>query len=449
MAFRPLLRGTLVLTAAGLFSRFTGSIYRILLVRVIGETGIGLFQMAFPAYALAATAGTLGLPAALAKVVSERAARDDWPGVVQARTVAAVLTAAATLVSVCLAWAGTGFMSHTVLTDPRTEPSLVVMPLAVAVASFAAVLRGYFHGLQDLVPGAVAQTVEQAVRIPIVLLLAWLLVPYGLGAAAAGAMFGVAVGEVAGLICLLLWYYRQETVPRPWRRPPRGTPAPGFRQTARYLLALGLPAMLGDMMGALTATADAVIIPRRLQQAGLGWDQATALYGGLTGMVLPVLWLPMVLTYPLGAALMPSVSAAHALGQRRLLVRRILLGTRLTLAIAAASALLFYTAPGYIARILYGNTDVAPLISLLAVAAPFVYLQSTQNAILLGLGLNGASLRNYLVGVTVRIATIYVLTGNPSLGVSGALWGIVAGQVVMGTLHALSIRRAIGRFPLP
>lgn len=449
MAFRPLLRGTLVLTAAGLFSRFTGSIYRILLVRVIGETGIGLFQMAFPAYSLAATAATLGLPAALAKVVAERAARDDWPGVAQARQVATVLTAAATLVSVCLAWAGASFISHTVLTDPRTEASLAVMPLAVAVASFAAILRGYFHGLQDLVPGAIAQIVEQGVRIPTVLVLAWLLVPYGLGAAAAGAMVGVAVGEVAGLVCLLVWYHRHETVTRPWKRPLRGEPAPGFLQTARYLLSLSLPAMLGDMMGALTAAADAVIIPRRLRESGLGWDQATAMYGGLTGMVLPVLFLPMVVTYPLAAALMPAVSAAHALGLRQVLVRRILLGTRLTLAIAIVSALVFYTAPGFIARLLYGNTHIAPLIALLAVAAPFVYVQSTENAILLGLGLNGTSLRNYLIGVIVRIATIYVLTGDPSLGVAGALWGIIAGQVVMGALHALAIRRATGRFPLP
>lgn len=449
MAFRPLLRGTLALTAAGLFSRFTGSIYRILLVRVVGETGIGLFQMAFPAYSLAATVATLGLPAALAKVVAERSARGDWPGVAQARRVATILAAAATLASVYLAWGGAGFISRTVLTDHRTYASLAVMPLAVAAASFAAILRGYFHGLQDLVPGAVAQVVEQIVRIPTVLLLAGLLIPYGLGAAAAGAMAGVAVGELAGLVCLLGWYYRQEKVPRPWKRRPGGAPAPGLLQTARYLLTLGLPAMAGDMIGALSATADAVIIPRRLQEAGLDWDQATGLYGELTGMVLPILFLPMVITYPLAAAMIPSVAAAHALGQRQALVRRVVLGTRLSLLTALAAGLVFHTAPGLLARLLYGNADIAPLIALLAVAAPFVYVQAMENSVLLGLGLNSNSLRNYLVGVVVRIAAIYILTGNPSLGIAGALWGIIIGQAVMCALHALDIRRAIGRFPLP
>lgn len=449
MAFRPLLRGTLALTAAGLFSRFTGSVYRILLVRVIGETGIGLFQMALPAYSLAATAATLGLPAALAKVVAERAARNDWRGVAQARRVATLIAAGATLLAACLAWAGAGWLSRSVLTDHRTHAALAVMPLAVVVASFAAVLRGYFHGLQDLIPQAVAQVVEQSVRIPTVLLLAGLLLPYGLGAAAAGAMAGVAVGELAGLVCLLAWHYRQETGLRPWQRLRPDKPATGGLQTARELLVLALPAMAGDMIGALTATADAVIIPRRLQAAGLDWDRATAQYGELTGMVLPVLFLPMVITYPLAAALMPAVTAAHTLGQRQALVRRVLLGTRFSLAIAAAAGLFFHAAPEFLGHLLYGTASVAPLIAMLAVAAPFVYVQAMENAVLLGLGLNSRSLRNYLVGVAVRIALIYALTGSPALGVSGALWGIIAGQAVMGALHALDIRRAIGRFPLP
>ncbi len=448
MPKRQLLRGTLALTAAGLFSRVAGSFYRILLVRVVGQTGIGIFQMAVPVYSLAATLASLGLPAALAKVVAERAARGDWPGVEQARRTATLLTLAATAVTLVLAWAGTGVVAERVLTDPRTRLSLMIMPAAVAAVAYASVLRGYFQGLQDLIPGAAAQVVEQVVRIATILPLAALLVPYGLGAAAGGAMAGLAAGETAGLICLLVWLRRHETILRPWKRVAAD---PGARRgdgMAGELLRLGLPAMAGDLVGALTAAADAFIIPRRLLQTGLPWDQATGLYGELMGMVLPILFLPMVLTYPIGMALVPAVSAAHALGNRALVVRRMLLGTRLTLGIALCASAVFYAAPEGLARLLYGDTAVAPLIALLAVAAPFVYVQSLENAILMGLGLNAESFRNYTLGVCVRLSVIYVLTGT-SLGIAGALWGIVAGQVVMGLCHARDIRRATGRFPLP
>lgn len=448
MPSRHLLRGTLALTAAGVFSRVAGSFYRILLVRVVGQTGIGLFQMAVPVYALAATLASLGLPAALAKVVAERAARGDWPGVARARRAAMLLTLAATAITLVLAWAATGIVAERVLTDPRTRPALLVMPAAVAAVAWASVLRGYFQGLQDLVPGAAAQVVEQVVRIATILPLAALLVPLGLGAAAAGAMAGMAAGELAGLACLVIWLRRRETILRPWRRPAAAR-ATGRDGTAAELLRLGLPAMAGDLVGALTGAADAVIIPRRLHEAGLPWDAATGQYGELMGMVMPILFLPMVLTYPLGMALIPAVASAQALGNRALLVRRMLLGTRLTLGIALASSALFHAAPGPLARLLYGDTAIAPLIALLAVAAPFVYVQSLENAILMGLGRNAQSFRNYTLGVCVRLGLIYALTGIPSLGIRGALWGIVAGQAVMGVLHARDLRRATGRYPLP
>lgn len=447
MPARPLVRGTLALTAAGLFSRVTGSVYRILLVRVIGEIGIGLFQMAFPFYALGATVATLGLPGALAKLVAERAARDDWPGVERARRVALALTLAATAVTLALAWSLAGPAAALALGDARTRLALALVPLAVACTALSSILRGYAYGLKELTPSAAAQVLEQAVRIVAVLALASLLVPYGLAAAAGGAAAGLVLGELSGLVYLVRWLRRDQQVPRPWRSAP---PARGRdRGTLGELLRLGLPNLATDLVGALVAAADAVIIPRRLLDAGVPWDEAVARYGELTGMVLPVLFLPMVFTYPLATALLPLIAEAQALGNRASLVRAMLLGTRLTLAVALASAAVFHAAPAFLARLLYGRPALAPLIALLAVAAPFTYVQSMSNAILVGLGLNAASFRNYLVGVVVRLTLIYVLAARPGLGIAGALWGIVAGQAVMASLHALDLRRATGRFPLP
>lgn len=448
MPERRLLQGTLALTAAGLYSRLAGSVFRILLVRIIGEAGIGLVQMALPLFGLAINLATLGLPAALATVVADRTARGDWPGAEQARRMVTRLVLAATLVIAAVTWLGAGLLAERVLTDTRTHLSLTIMPPAIVAASLAMVLRGYFQGLQDLTPSAIAQVVEQTVRIGTVLPLALLLLPHGLAAAAGGAMAGIACGELAGLAVLALRHRRLEASPRPWRRlrttKNRDTAPPAL---ARGLLGLAVPVMLAGLAGSLTATLDVMLIPRRLEAAGFSWEEATAQYGRLTGMAVPLLFLPMVVVYPLMTSLTPAISTAAALGNRRLLQSRIRLGVRVTLAVALAAGLLFLLAPRRLAALLYGSPDIAPLVTWLALAAPLTYLQHLEDAVMTGLGLTAQSLRNYVIGIAVRLGFIYVLTG--SLGITGALLGIIVGQGVMALLHARDIRRATGRYPLP
>lgn len=447
MAFRPLLGGTLALTAAGLYARITGSFYRILLVRIVGDTGIGLFQMTLPIYSLACTLAVMGLPTALSKTVGERLARGDWQGAIRARRIATLLVTAGTTVTIGLLWVAAGPIAEGLLTEPRTLPPLKVMPLAVLIAANAAILRGYFHGLQDLIPSAAAQVIEQTVRIGSILILASVLLPYGLGAAAAGAMIGLALGELGGLLCLALWHFRRENTVRTWRSFRGGPASPGTSQTAANLMSLGLPMMAVDMVSSLTAAADAVIIPQRLHLSGLPWDEAAGLYGELMGLFMPLLFLPMVLTYPVAITLIPGIAAARATGNAAALNQQMLRGTRVAFLVSLAAGALFWLASGFLSQLLSGSPESAPMVRMLAVAAPFVYVQSMENAVLIGLGLNSQSFRNYLAGVAVRLTLIYFLTGNPALGITGALMGIIAGQIVMGVLHALEIKRATGRLP--
>lgn len=128
MLARPLLRGTLALTAAGLYSRLTGSASRIILVRLVGETGIGLFQMVVPVVNLAITVALLGLPGAMAQMVAKAEARRAHPEALAVRRRTTLLLAvAATLAAVAL-WALAPFLANHVLTDPRTEPALRLAP---------------------------------------------------------------------------------------------------------------------------------------------------------------------------------------------------------------------------------------------------------------------------------------------------------------------------------
>ncbi|MFD1904664.1 hypothetical protein ACFSQ7_12300 [Paenibacillus rhizoplanae] len=58
-----------------------------------------------------------------------------------------------------------------------------------------------------MIPSAFSSVLESIIRIFFMLWFSWLLLPKGIAFAAAGAMLGVTVGEIAGMLALLGQYY--------------------------------------------------------------------------------------------------------------------------------------------------------------------------------------------------------------------------------------------------
>src|SRR5690625_5191371 len=71
------IRGTLMLTLAGMITRLLGFINRIVVARLIGEEGVGLYMMALPTLFLIITLTQIGLPIAISKRVDEANEQND------------------------------------------------------------------------------------------------------------------------------------------------------------------------------------------------------------------------------------------------------------------------------------------------------------------------------------------------------------------------------------
>ena len=72
------LRGAMILTMAGLMVKILGSVNRILLSRLLGGEGIGLYQMAYPVFLLMLSVSSAGIPIAISIIVSEKVAKGQF-----------------------------------------------------------------------------------------------------------------------------------------------------------------------------------------------------------------------------------------------------------------------------------------------------------------------------------------------------------------------------------
>lgn len=462
----------MILLAAGIINRILGFIPRIALPRVIGAEGVGIYQLSYPFFIVLVTLITGGIPLAVAKLVAEAetGANRYSPQRILQISLSFTLTLGVVFMFLCILFAP--WITQYVLTDERVYHTFVSMSPMIAIIAVSAVYRGYFQGKQNMMPTAISSITETIIRIIFVIWFAWLLLPKGIEHAAAGAMLGAMVGELGGML-VLLWNYarfrrelplssRRKQAPSPslesvkevhsnWQEKDESSTAapPSQRGLIRRLLAISVPVTAGRLVGSLSYLAETIVTAQSLAIAGIAKGLATAQYGALQGMVIPLLLLPGALTSSLATSLVPSLSEASANGDRALIHKRMHQALRLALVTGAPFSVFMYVLAEPMCLLLYDDASIGSMLKLMAPFALFIYIQAPLQAALQALDRPGKALLNTFIGAVIKISLILMLASQPEYGIFGAVLAICINSMVVTLLHAGSVRRLLNfRFKL-
>ncbi len=161
------LMGAAILSVSGLICKVIGAFYRIPLQNnILGLDGISLYQLAYPVYSMLLVISTSGLATAISKMVAERVVQQDFRGAYRtfkiSRNVLIVIGLVTTLIMI---------LGNDLITAIQGDPLAAPVNLAIAPALFFVSLmsayRGYFQGMQDMVPTGVSQLLEQVGKLAI------------------------------------------------------------------------------------------------------------------------------------------------------------------------------------------------------------------------------------------------------------------------------------------
>lgn len=452
------IQGAMILLAAGIVNRILGFIPRIALPRVIGAEGVGIYQLSYPFFIVLVTLITGGIPLAVAKLVAEAdtGANRYSPQRILQISLSFTLTLGVVFMFLCIIFAP--WVTKYVLTDERVYHTFVSMSPMIAIIAVSAVYRGYFQGKQNMMPTAISSIVETIIRIVCVIWFAWLLLPHGIAQAAAGAMLGALVGEFGGML-VLLWKYNRQKNELPLGNhqnmsnlssKPITTGTPVMKDTdttqtglIRRLLAISVPVTAGRLVGSLSYLAETIVTAQSLALAGISKGLATAQYGALQGMIIPLLLLPGALTSSLATSLVPSLSEASAQGDRALIHKRMHQALRLALVTGAPFSVFMYVLAEPMCLVLYNDASIGSMLKLMAPFALFIYIQAPLQAALQALDRPGKALLNTFIGAVIKITLILTLASRPEYGIFGAVIAICVNSTVVTLLHAQSVRKML------
>ncbi|MEG6511182.1 stage V sporulation protein B [Desulforamulus ruminis] len=440
MSRQSFVYGALILLTASFINRIIGFIYQMIMIRLIKPEGIGLFNMVFPVYILMLVLASLGIPVAISKLVAEEIAKKNYRGAHRIFRICLFFLISSSLLLTALLVVGSPLLLKYVFPNPKVYYIFLCLIPGVFLVSICSAFRGYFQGLQQMAPTAITQTLEQLMRVSAGLCIAYFLLPRGIEYAAMGLSLGVVIGELTGCLTMLYFYFKGRSQ---INRTSGSLPEP-FQQSCSRIFNLGIPVTLSRFVSTLLMSADAVIIPQRLQAAGLSLTEATSVFGLLIGVAETLLFTPTMITIALATALIPAISDALALENRQLVRNRTSVAVRITCGVGLPCAVAFFLLPQEMCGVLFGYKEAGKILWVLAIGGPFLYFQQTTTGILQGMGEAMRPFKNLMLASVFKIFGLYYLTSIPKLGILGSCLALNLCYILMALLNYYDLKKLIG-----
>lgn len=421
--------GVLFLGGANVLVKVIGLLFKIPMSYFLGDEGMGYFNAAYQIYTWLYMLSTAGLPVAVSILISECRAEGNAPRVRRIYRIAWYTFLLLGILSTAIMLFGARPLSLAIGSPDARFCMMAIAPTLLFICLSGA-LRGYFQGFLQMAPPAVSQVLEALGKLLVGILFATLAIRrgYALPVVAAAAISGLAVGEAAGFLYLLLSRRRYEKKQRFFMlAETRGEKsAEPSRAILSRLVRIALPITASASVMSLTGLLDLVIVQRRLQSIGFSVAEATAFYGNYTTLVVPMFNLPPALIYPITTAVVPLLSAAVAAKNREGVAHAVqsVLRVASLISLPCALGLSLFARP---ILCLFFPLDMAeaaaPLLSILALAVFFLSLLTVTNAVLQANGMAGKPMIAMSVGGAVKLVCSYLLIGVPAVGTAGVPLG--------------------------
>lgn len=440
------LKGTLILTASSIVVKIIGSLNWIILSRVLGGEGIGLYQMGFPIYLMAITVSSAGVPVAISIITSEKLAKKDYRGAKRVFTVSLrVLLLTGLFFSSALFFGADFLINQHIIRDARAYYSIIALAPAVFFVTFLASFRGYLQGWQIMTPTATSEVVEQLTRVITMLVFADLFMPYGLAYAAGGASMGAGVGAICALL-VLMWFYRRlkKRLQKEMEEQDTNVPQESAGHIIKRLLRLALPVSLTSLMLPIGANLDLLIVPQRLEVAGFNVRHATELFGYLTGMAVPLVNLATIFTAAMTISLVPSISESKALHNLAAIREKIRIAFRVAMIITFPCFMGLYFLGEKVASLIYNAQKAAGAIETMSIGILFLGMHQISTGILQGLGKTAIPVMNMILACIIKVLLSWHFTAIPELGIKGASLATVADFAVAAIINMAFIYKYTG-----
>lgn len=415
---------TIILIIGGFITKVLSMVIKIVMTRLVGTEGIGLYMLVNPTFVLFIAICTLGLPTAISKLVSEDK-RNNKKLVFSAIPIAIIIN----IFIMLFLFVSAKFISTSLLHEPRTYYSLLAMGFVLPFISISSILRGYFFGKQKMFPHVLSNIVEDITRLFSIILFVPFFLLKGLEFAVAFLVLSNLISELTSIFILFFFLPKNFKLTKNDITPSLGN--------VKDIMDISLPATGSRLIGSIGMFFEPIILTFFLIKLGYSNTFIVNEYGILNGYVMPLILLPSFFTGAISQALLPVVSQGFANKQKDYVKRKIKQAIFFSLLIGIPATIIFTFFPEFPLKLIYNTSQGISYIKVLAPICLLHYIQAPLTSTLQGIGAAKQAMKGTLVGTIIRTLLLIVCC-YLNIG----LWSLViasSANIIYVTIHHIVV----------
>ncbi len=441
------LHGTALLAIATALVKIIGALYKIPLNAIIGEQGFAYFTTAYEIYNVLLMIATAGLPVAMSRMVSEQSSMGHYNQVRRTYKTAKFLFLTLGIIGSLLMTLFCRELAR-FQQQPDAWAAIGALGPCVLLICIMSAYRGFFQGQGNMMPTSVSQVLEALCKLIVGMIAAILLlrltdsIPF----AAAGAILGVTAS--CALSAVYLW--------RCFRKgfaalPKSEDTTESYGATARQLLLIAIPITIGSAGLSILTMLETKIYMSQLLNLGYTQGEADTMKG-IYDFSKTIFNMPCAFITPITVSVIPAIASHLSLGNHREAKATEESAVRIMGLISMPCAIGLAVLARPVMALLGGYTGeklelATVLMTVLGICVVFNSLVLLTNAMMQSHGHVNLPVIHMFIGGALKLVAVYILTGNPNIGILGGPIGSLLCHFTITALNLITMRRCISHPP--
>lgn len=446
-----------ILAIASIVARIIGMIYRVPVTRIIGDYGNGVYAFAYEVYNMMLLISCYSLPTAISKLVAARTHDGEHKNGYKIFKAGLIFVIIVGSLAAIFTFVMADFISTNLMKDSMISLSLRVLAPTILVVAVMGVIRGYFQGLGTMLPTAISQIIEQIINAIVSVLGAYYLFSYGSKIAlvlqnekyapaygAAGSALGTFLGAIVGFIFLLFMLTIYKRVLKKRMLKDRAVHTDSYREIYMMLFATVVPIILSTAVYNSTVFIDQTIFNNVMNNKGV--TNYTELFGVFTGKYRLLVNVPVAFASAMASSTIPSLTAAVASRDRKLINRKINISIRFIMMIAFPCTVGLAVLGSPMVQLLFNDNSILPvnLLRMGSIAVVLYSLSTLSNGILQGLNRMKVPVRNATISLVIHVILIYLMLEFTNLNIYAVVLANIIFAFIICVLNAWEIKKVTG-----
>ncbi len=420
-------KATFILLIGGIVTKILGMIIRIVITRLLGTEGMGIYMLIMPTFTLLIGIAQLGLPVAISKLVAE----DKSNNKNLIFSTIPIITIVNTII-IIIVLLSSKFIANNLLHEPRSYYALICVSLVLPFISISSIIRGYFFGRQKMFPHVLSNIVEDITRLIILIIGIPVFIVKGLEFAVAFVVLANIVSELISIFILFLFLPKNFNLSKQDIKPQY--------DNMKNMLAIGFPTTGSRLIGSIGYFFEPIILTFFLLNSGYSNSFIVKEYGILNGYVMPILLLPSFFTLAISQALLPVVAKNYSHGNKEYTKSKIKQAIFFSLIIGIPATLFFLLFPELPLKIIYNTTSGINYLKVLAPICLLYYIQSPLTSSLQAMGKAKCAMQGTLWGMIIR--TIVLIIGSVmKIGLYGLVLATASNIIYITVHHIIYVKK--------